>query len=155
MKKQFITLIACATIAGSVMTVFAEDVYKPYPYNSGVKIAATAKTIVDVLSYPLVAYPVYTFVFDQIKTIRLLGTGGITWGTSVALGLLAAMSARELYLSMHNAFGCSDEFISELCKESKKQEAEIVGWAVLGAIFGGLGVFSRNCTTLTTTTIVE
>ena len=138
MKKQLLLgLIVAGSIIGNGLIAREDDVVASN--NSKVKIGATARTIVDVLSYPLVAYPAYKFTFDQLSKIAILGRGGISWGSGVAIGLLAGMTARELYLYLHEALGCSDEYIGAMCKESDKQESHVINWVILGVLFYGLG----------------
>jgi hypothetical protein len=136
-KKQLLLgLIVAGSIIGNGL-IAQEEVTKPN--NFKVKIGATARTIVDVLSYPLVAYPAYKFTFDQLSKVAILGKGGISWGSGVAIGLLAGMTARELYLYMHEALGCSNEYIEAMCRESDKQESHVINWVILGVLLYGLG----------------
>lgn len=140
MKKQFMTLVACATMAGSIMPAYADNSAKRLS-PQGVKMHAVVKNIADLLTIPLVgaqvAWLIYykvlphtqlPFLPDAVMTV-------IDGGASVGVGLLAGIAASEATMGLYKLFGFTDAEIAAIRDESWAQklwilgQAATIGWA--------------------------
>lgn len=130
MKKQFITLIACATIAGSIMPAHADNDAKRLSPQA-IRFQATIKTLTDILAVPVVGLPVLALVYKCLPktTVDFLPSEAldivVRGGASIATGCLATIAASELCMSLYKLFGFSDAEIAAIRDASWDQKAWI------------------------------
>lgn len=140
MKKQFLTFVACATVAGSVMPAYADNGSKRLS-PQGVKMHAVVKNIADLLTIPLVGAQVAWLVYykllphTQLPFLPASVMTVIDGGASAGVGLLAGIAASEAAMSVYKLFGFTDAEISAIRDESWAQklwilgQAATIGWA--------------------------
>src|SRR5690242_20040325 len=103
MKKQFMTFVACAIMAGAMIPVYADNETKSLSQQARIKMQATIKTAVDFLAIPVVGAPVALLVYTLLPKTELPFLHPsvmqvINGGASAGVGLLAGIASSEVYM---------------------------------------------------------